>query len=142
MVEKEVNLKPCPFCGGEKLKVESKRKNISYRHVYVVTKSVRCNRCHARGCTASGEVGNYSFGTPKSDNLKTEQEIEAMAIKAWNKRKPMDRIVEQLEEEKEKIRNTACWLEKEGLMTVSRNHYNRAYAFIHAIEIVKGVQNE
>lgn len=125
-----IKMDPCPFCGGEKLKVESKRKNISYRHLSVVTKSVRCNRCHARGGTASGEVGNYSFGTPKSDKLTTEQEIETRAIELWNTRKPMDRIVEQLE----------------GAIIKGLDKSNPASMWMNtairtAINIVKGVRN-
>ena len=89
-------LKRCPFCGGDKLKIESKTKDISYRHVRQHTLSVRCNKCHARGGTVSGEIGNYSFGTPKSEKLTTSKELEEKAIEAWNNRKPMNRIVEQI----------------------------------------------
>ena len=91
-------LKRCPFCGVDKLKIESKTKDISYRHVRQHTLSVRCNKCHARGGTVSGEIGNYSFGTPKSEKLTTLKELEEKAIEAWNTRKPMQNIVERLEE--------------------------------------------
>lgn len=53
------------------------------------------------------------------------------AIKAWNTRKPMDRIVEQLEEEQGKIY-------KDGV------HVANEKSFIHiddAIAIVQGVRN-
>lgn len=36
-------LKPCPFCGSDKLKIDNRKG----------TYSIRCNRCHARGCTSS-----------------------------------------------------------------------------------------
>jgi Lar family restriction alleviation protein len=81
-----IELKPCPFCGGTKLKIDSKSKSISYRHVDVFTASVRCNVCHARGGTASGECGNYYFGTPRSEKLTTLAEIEQRAAEAWNRR--------------------------------------------------------
>ena len=90
-------LRKCPICGGEKLKIESKTKDIPYRHVRQHTLSVRCNKCHARGGTVSGEIGNYSFGTPVSEKHTTLKELEEKAIEAWNNRKPMERIVERLE---------------------------------------------
>lgn len=79
-------LKPCPFCGSTKLKIDSKCKYISYRKVDYLTASVRCNVCHARGGTASGECGNYLFGIPKSEKLTTREEIEKQAISEWNRR--------------------------------------------------------
>lgn len=79
-------LKPCPFCGSTKLKIDSKSKTVSYRHVDIFTASVRCNVCHARGGTASGECGWYYFGSPKSEKLTTLAEIEQRAIDAWNRR--------------------------------------------------------
>lgn len=52
----ETKLKPCPFCGSTKLKIDSKRKLIHYKHTVYYTTSVRCSCCHARGETTSGEV--------------------------------------------------------------------------------------
>lgn len=53
----ETKLKPCPFCGSTKLKIDKKSKLVNYRHVAIFTVSVRCSCCHARGGTVSGEVG-------------------------------------------------------------------------------------
>lgn len=88
-------LKPCPFCGSGKLKIESssskcrdRRSDISgwvlYRHHIM---SVRCNVCNARGCTVSGDV----VIKPLYDDLilvgyTTVKEIEEKAIEAWNRR--------------------------------------------------------
>lgn len=54
----ENKLKPCPFCGSTKLKIESKRTfNYGKKHCSV---TVRCMKCHAR----SPVVGdNYWFST-------------------------------------------------------------------------------
>lgn len=65
-------LKRCPFCGGE-AKIDKTIAN---------TVSVECTVCHA----SSRMI------------LCTEGDIEQKAIEAWNTRKPMYRIVEQLEE--------------------------------------------
>lgn len=71
---------------------------------------IRCNNCGADG------------------PMKGSNEA---AIEAWNKRKPIEQIVEQLHEEREESKNfgEACL-------------YDRAYgevsAFSKAIEIVKG----
>ena len=63
-------LKRCPFCGGE-AKIDKTIAN---------TVSVECTICHA----SSRMI------------LCTEGDIEQKAIKAWNTRKSMDRIVEQI----------------------------------------------
>ena len=74
-------LLPCPFCGGE---AELMRFPKCDRKYVVI--------CENKQCMAS--VGNYSY---------TKEE----AIKAWNTRKPMERIVERLEELKQR-----AWDEK------------------------------
>ena len=52
----DIELKPCPFCGSVKLKVEGKNKKaLSYEGLEHRTYAVRCNICHARGGTASGK---------------------------------------------------------------------------------------
>lgn len=72
----EIKLKPCPFCGGE-----------AVLHV----EDGVCAICRKCGCrTISLVDGNYS-GKPGGNAIK------AVAEK-WNTRKPMERIVEQLEE--------------------------------------------
>ena len=82
----------CPFCGSEKLKVDSKTsgrfeypskkpdpKVIRYkRH----TVSVRCNKCKARGPTTTVLVPcptGHSWGV----DIKA---VEAEAYKVWNTR--------------------------------------------------------
>ena len=75
-------LKPCPFCGGNKLKVDSKKGN-NFRCVngkredfHVVT--VRCNKCHTRGPTVSVYLGWGQYNAAKVMN--------DAAIEAWNRR--------------------------------------------------------
>lgn len=67
----------CPFCGGE-AKIDKTIAN---------TVSVECTVCHA----SSRMI------------LCTEGDIEQKAIEAWNTRKPMQNIVERLEEEYHEI---------------------------------------
>lgn len=74
----EDRLKPCPFCGGEARVEEHKFWNDITRSFDIKTYSVVCDEC-----------SSTSF-----QHYRIKQE----AIKAWNTRKPMDRIVEQLEE--------------------------------------------
>lgn len=94
-------LKPCPFCGSNKLKLESKNGRIHYhekdgmRQWQNVVFSVRCNSCHARGSTTSADLptmGMYGDLVTKKNNA-----IER-AIEAWNTRKPIDNITRRLEE--------------------------------------------
>lgn len=70
-------LKPCPFCGGTKLKIESKRtfKPGDFKHCSV---TVRCTKCNAR----SPVVG---INMPKSSYNEIEI-CEEEVIKAWNRR--------------------------------------------------------
>ena len=67
----DIKLLPCPFCGGEAELYEQKHKQ--YPSTYYVT----CKSCHCK--------------TIKS-------RVKGVAISGWNTRKPMERIVEQLEE--------------------------------------------
>lgn len=65
-------LLPCPFCGSDNVGIWH---NYMLRHRF----EVHCYDCH--------------FGLAQSDT-------EEKAIKAWNTRKPMERILERLEEMK------------------------------------------
>ena len=95
------SLKTCPFCGGE---AEFTKTKSSYDGT--IFYGIECANT---GCCEIPPI--YT---------------EAAAIQKWNTRKPMDRIVEQLEEVK-RDSNTDVY----------------AYgAYKKAITIVKGVQNE
>lgn len=76
-------LKPCPFCGGAKLKIDSKR-TFQYggkRHCAV---TVRCMQCHARSPVV---------GINMPDGRYNEREIcESAVIEAWNRREPHDDV--------------------------------------------------
>ena len=78
-------LKPCPFCGGTKLKVDGTRKYNSYANVYHTTMSVRCNICHARGKPFSGLTKNYVYGESRYE-VTTVENLKQQAIEAWNRR--------------------------------------------------------
>lgn len=84
-------LKPCPFCGGEKLKVELKVSSMykaGLKGVEPYTFSVRCNKCHARGSTVSGYLRNaFCSLTEEAEKvLETREQLENKAIEAWNRR--------------------------------------------------------
>ena len=70
----EDNLKPCPFCGSKKLKLEKKR--TVYKRHKAYTASVRCNCCHARGGTVINLTIPYAV----------IEDVEATARKRWNRR--------------------------------------------------------
>lgn len=65
-------LKPCPFCGSNKLKMNKKKNRYCGGHNYYI----KCNVCHARG----GIIGSLSI--PYS----VKEDIEKEAINAWNRR--------------------------------------------------------
>lgn len=86
-------LKPCPFCGSEKQKLDRKSKFAGYNglddRVEQHTYSVRCNVCHARGGAIGGKVvfGSSLFGIDILPSwATTDAELKKKAIEAWNGR--------------------------------------------------------
>ena len=89
----ETKLKPCPFCGSTKIKVD--KKSTLHGHIAGMwrvenhTYSVRCNVCHARGGAVGGKVIPYKPITEEFDFSKlctTAEELKIKAIEAWNRR--------------------------------------------------------
>lgn len=85
-------LKPCPFCGSAKLKIEYKsqyagRNGLDCR-VEMHTYSVRCNVCHARGGSSGGRVINdpWTHCVPLPDWATTDEALKERATEAWNRR--------------------------------------------------------
>lgn len=76
-------LKPCPFCGGTKLKIDQKTSSTTKwnketgRLEKLVVVTVRCNKCHTRGPTTSMYASYYDRPTKL---------LEEKAIDAWNRR--------------------------------------------------------
>ena len=90
---KEIKLKPCPFCGSKKLKLDRKSKyagcNGLDERVEQHTYSVRCNVCHARGGAVGGKVlfGSGLFGIDILPSwATTDKELKQKAIESWNRR--------------------------------------------------------
>ncbi len=71
-------LLPCPFCGGEAFVDTHKFWDEKAKDFTVQTYGVACHQC----------------GSKSWQHCRTIED----AIKHWNTRKPMERIVEQLEE--------------------------------------------
>ena len=102
--EKTNSLLNRPFCGGE-AKIDRTIAN---------TVSVECTVCHASSRII----------------LCTEGDIEQKAIEAWNTRKPMQNIVERLEN-----KHNESTINYHNLKDVSC--LGERYAYRNAIEIVK-----
>jgi len=72
-------LKPCPFCGGTKLNIDSKR-TFQYGAKKHCSVTVRCMKCHARSPVVGINMPNGQYN---------EREIcESAVIEAWNRRPP------------------------------------------------------
>ncbi len=61
--------KPCPFCGGRKMKLTVKEMNVYSRGAYV-----RCTQCNARGPLVSADYRNG------------EEVVRGLAEELWNRR--------------------------------------------------------
>lgn len=109
----DIKLKPCPFCGGEATIMQ-----LDSGH-YVIG----CDDDYM--CLANINHKTMIFSS------------EEVAISHWNTRKPMDRIVEQLEEEL----NLAD-KEKERCLRENPLQFDRAVGYVNgirvAIEVIKG----
>lgn len=75
-------LKPCPFCGSDKVKLIKKRTVYKGNKAYVA--SVRCNCCNARG----GTVLNLTIPYAGKD-------AEAIAYERWNRRSSREKQLNQ-----------------------------------------------
>ena len=137
------DLKICPFCESDKLKIEMKKNGTRYFGIGQLenyTASVRCNVCHARGGTVSGYVRNRRFVEAK-DWLKDEisiEELERRAIEVWNTRKPMEDAVAELEKranDNDRAADRLCGIESKKKIASWRA---RAQAFRDSAEIVRG----
>lgn len=99
----DIKLKECPFCGCEDMTIAERPRRTNKLYV------VYCNNCEAE----SGEWDS-----------------EEKAIDWWNTRKPMDRIVEQLEAEQK-------FYDKASETFIHSTNHISSNAFQKAIEIVK-----
>lgn len=112
-----MKLKPCPFCGGEAQK-QAKEVN-GLRAIYVV-----CKKCGA------------SSGIYKTRNPRVKDE-ENPAIKAWNRRELIDRIVEQLEAEEYDVNCNICDYDSEIDTNTFQYYEGKEDGIREAIEMVK-----
>lgn len=88
-------LKPCPFCGGEKQSVIRKSvlvgwngldERVDYNRWYV-----RCNLCFARGGTAGGKILHSThFDMKMPEWATTDDNLRDIAIRNWNDRRADD----------------------------------------------------
>lgn len=87
-LEEKGKLKPCPFCGHEKLKITKKRSG-NYRRTgdYI---QIICNKCKARGpiFEAKYDVKLHGWGDSlyAKANPAVTARAEQLAVEAWNRR--------------------------------------------------------
>ena len=89
----ETEMKPCPFCGSTKLKIDSKQTKAGYTGIDALvlreTYSIRCNVCHARGGAVGGKVIHSHYDVYRNNMpewASTKEELKQKAIEAWNRR--------------------------------------------------------
>ena len=111
----DTKLKPCPFCGGE-AKLRKLNKDRGY--------FVLCSKC---GC----RTPYFKYRYAPIDDLRED------AIDTWNTRKPIDRIVGQLEQQAEQYRRRSVEAEQKGFSRESDKYYGKQCSYLHATELVK-----
>ena len=114
-----MEIKKCPFCGGEAL----------FFRVGTVLGDcvvVKCKNCKARTDT-------ILFDARKHPN--DEEYDEAAAL--WNNRKPVDDVLERLERKKKDAYDTAKVYEFDSWWDSARMKRAEAVAFEKAIKIMK-----
>ena len=91
-------LKPCPFCGGTKLKLDKKQTEAGYTGIDALVKrevhSVRCTVCFARGGAVGGKVIHSRLDVYRNNMpnwATTKEELQQKAIELWNRRADNDR---------------------------------------------------
>lgn len=108
-------LKPCPFCGGEA-------------------------DCNDSGCMQGG-VFKWAVECPECGVISHCFDTETEAIEAWNTRKPIDKIVKQLEEKAIHSRSNAIemtFVFRGEPKIINETDHGKAMAYTNAIEIVRG----
>ena len=145
---KAENAEKCPFCGSGSISVMHKEMRFLGVNFYGVKKHkmqayCMCNMCHAKGKPVI-YIGYSNRVEVDADHLPIYSCGEE-AIKTWNTRKPMERIVERLEEEVEyqnKKANEAKEDVFEEKISESTVRISMRNCYKHAIEIVKGANDE
>lgn len=102
----ETKLLPCPFCGGE---------------ATIDREDIFCDNCY---------LSMKIFSRVHNGDAETYDEARTQAINDWNTRKPMDNIVEQLEERK----NDSLQLWKQYQL---KDDFGKMFAFDESIKIVR-----
>ena len=119
----EFKLKKCPFCGGEAVFYRTPIKSNGGWCDSVV---VRCKECEAR-------TNRVIYNAVKHPN--DEEYIEA--AEAWNTRKPVEMILERLEEKEAECRERAKEELNEFCLEMFHAYENEADGIKKAIEIIK-----
>lgn len=104
-----VTLLNCPFCGGE---AEFHRTPVKSNGGWCDSVVVRCKVCEAR-------TNRVLYDAKKHPNGEEYDE----ALKAWNTRKPLERVIEKLENEVKDLREDCNYID--------------AYKYEEAIKIIK-----
>lgn len=110
-------LKPCPFCGS-KVTVQ-----VIPPHTHKLTKWIPdCNGKVIIECKCGCSI---------------MRDTEEEAIIHWNTRKPIEKMVEQLEQQIKQYRTRAGQYEKRGAEIEYRRMFSKACSYEHAVKIVK-----
>ena len=86
MTNEEIKLKPCPFCGSDKIKLSRRQiyyfgQNYRGQRKIKYGEQVICNRCHARG-----SLYTRTIIFPSENHQEGFAWLEAHAADAWNRR--------------------------------------------------------
>ena len=103
--DKMLELKPCPFCGGEDIRYSLKVKGHRPTQYHAV---MYCNSCHCYGKrTRTDKVRHDDYKGRRE--IQDDEDYKATAIAAWNTRADIaDARVERLVEALRSIADNSC----------------------------------
>lgn len=127
----ETRILPCPFCGGE-VDIEKKYEEGCEAEgaYYAIKKGTGENACSCKGLF----VESYYFDM---HDMEEGEEAKKALIKSWNTRKPMQRIVERLEERARQAAEDKTSFEHDGWWSAANRKNTEELVLREIIKVIR-----
>lgn len=139
MSKKLIELKKCPFCGGEARLTEFYEScdGRGDRHA-----KITCCKCEITMYLTFDEFydAQKEFGYTGgyySQNKAYWDGMHQKLIDKWNTRTPVDKMIERLEQQAQQYRRRCNEHVEKGFVAMGDKYLGKACSYEHAIEIIK-----